>query len=133
MPCYEAYACVRRMAVDATTDLQAMRKDYEQALQAAFDRLLQYLSHQPQVEQVILFGSFAEGRRDLLTDLDLIVVMHSSLSFVERTARLYQDLDCPVDMDLLVYTPEEFKNMREGGLVAQALRRGKIVYEKKAA
>lgn len=42
----------------------------------------------PEVHKVILFGSYAKGRRDLFTDLDLIVVMDSRDDFVTRCAEL---------------------------------------------
>jgi hypothetical protein len=34
--------------------------------------------------------------------------MDSPLDFVTRTAEMYRYLSAPVDMDLLVYTPEEW-------------------------
>ena len=87
----------------------------------------------PEVERVILFGSYAAGRRDLFTDLDLLVVMSSEQDFVQRTADLYRLLAAGVDLDLLVYTPEEFDRQRERGLVRQALKTGRVLYEKKRA
>jgi len=39
------------------------------------DRLKRELASIPEVERVILFGSYVRGRRDLLTDLDVLVVM----------------------------------------------------------
>ena len=42
----------------------------------------------PEVYKVVLFGSYAKGRRDLFTDLDLIVVMDSRDDFVTRCAEL---------------------------------------------
>jgi predicted nucleotidyltransferase len=85
----------------------------------------------PQVEQVILFGSYAARRRDLLTDLDLLVVMTSEQDFVQRTAELYRQLSVDVDLDLLAYTPEEFERQRQRGFARQALKAGKVLYEKK--
>ncbi len=49
---------------------------------------------------VVFFGSAARGRRDLFTDLDLMVVLPSDLPFVGRTGALYRDLGAGVDMDL---------------------------------
>jgi predicted nucleotidyltransferase len=113
------------------TSLIWERQQYQQALRAALDRIVRELSVMTEVEQVILFGSYAEGRDDLLTDLDLLVVMHSQEDFVSRTARLYQRLRPGVDLDLLVYTPAEFERLREGGFVGHAVATGKVVYAKK--
>jgi predicted nucleotidyltransferase len=112
-------------------DLKAMRQAYQRKLEAALDLLTDQLSRLPEVRLVVLFGSYATGRRDLFTDLDLLVVMKSDQDFVTRTARLYQRLHPGVDMDLVVYTPEEFESMRENNVfVRQAIRDGKILYEK---
>ena len=115
------------------TALSRQRLHYQEALRTALDRIVRELSAISEVEQVILFGSYAEGRADLLTDLDLLVVMRSDEDFVTRTARLYQRLHPGVDLDLLVYTPTEFEQMRQGGFVGQAAARGKVLYAKKRA
>ncbi|NIN01721.1 MAG: nucleotidyltransferase domain-containing protein [candidate division Zixibacteria bacterium] len=85
----------------------------------------------PEVERVILFGSYADGRRDLFTDIDLLVVMTSTQDFVTRTAELYQRLDITVDMDLVVYTPEELERQKQSSFIKHVLKTGKVVYEKK--
>ncbi len=42
----------------------------------------------PAVRQVIPFGSYAPGRRDLFTDPDALVVKDSELGFVARNVEL---------------------------------------------
>jgi len=54
--------------------LDAERERYIAMLAEDLERLVQQLSNMPEVRQVIVFGSYAAGRRDLLTDLDLLVV-----------------------------------------------------------
>jgi predicted nucleotidyltransferase len=112
-------------------DLQQKRLKYRQALEKSLDEILKHLSQMPEVEKVILFGSYAAGRRDLLTDLDLIVVMETDQDILQRTARLIQKLHATVDLDLLVYTPEEFERQRESGFLRHSIETGKIIYEKK--
>ncbi len=77
---------------------------------------------------VVLFGSAARGRRDLFTDLDLLVVLPSDLPFVERTGALYRQLGTGVDMDLFAYTPAEFEEMKERPFVRRALAEGKVLH-----
>ena len=84
-------------------------------------------------ELVVLFGSYAKGRRDLLTDLDVLVVMHSDKPFVDRIAELYRELHVPVDMDLVCYTPGEFEDMRDSPFVKRALSEGVVLYAKGSA
>jgi predicted nucleotidyltransferase len=81
--------------------------------------------------KVVLFGSYAEGRRDVQTDLDLFVVIESALPFVERTAWLYRELAPRVACDILAYTPEEWVTMQERPFVRDALLKGEILYEAK--
>lgn len=106
------------------------RKRYAAALERAVEGITRHLRQKPEVRRVVLFGSYAAGRRDLRTDLDLLVVMESSEDFVTRTARLHTELHSGVDMDLLVYTPEEFERVKERGFVRRALQTGVVLYEK---
>ena len=110
--------------------LRERRTEYGQALDDALDTILDHLIKMPEVEKVILFGSYAAGRRDLFTDLDIIVVMDTELDFVHRSAELYRQVSIKVDMDLLVYTPEEFERKQQSGLVGHALATGQVIYEK---
>ncbi len=114
-------------------ELEQKRIAYRQALEEGLDEILGRLREMPEVVKAILFGSYAAGRRDLFTDLDLIVVMDSDQDFVQRTAGLYQKLQVGVDLDLLVYTPDEFEKMRERGFLRHALETGQVIYEKKRA
>ena len=86
----------------------------------------------PAVHRAILFGSYAKGRSDLLTDLDILIIADSALDFVTRTADFYRRLSCPVDMDLLIYTPAEYECMRNTAFIRQALKDSKVIYEKTA-
>jgi predicted nucleotidyltransferase len=113
--------------------LAQRRAEYAEALDRALSKIVAHLANMPEVEQVILFGSYAAGRRDLFTDLDLLVVMSSEQDFVRRTAELYQQVAAGVDLDLLVYTPEEFERLRQYGVVRQALETGRVLHEKKRA
>jgi len=111
--------------------LAERRTEYAEALERALDTIVTRLAGMPEVERVILFGSYAAGRRDLFTDLDLLVVMSSEQDFVHRTAELYRQVATGVDLDLLVYTPEEFRRLQGYGLVRDALETGNVLYEKK--
>jgi predicted nucleotidyltransferase len=115
------------------TVLKDKRAEYSLRLESTLERIINHLSKMPEVEKVILFGSYAAGRRDLFTDLDLIVVMESEAEHLQRTAELYGLLESDVDLDLLVYTPQEFGRMRELGFLSHALETGKVIYEKERA
>jgi uncharacterized protein len=106
------------------------RTEYTRTLENALEKITRCLSSMPEVVKVILIGSYAAGRRDLFTDLDLIVVMDSRLDFLNRTAELYKKLETDIDLDLLVYTPLEYEHMQETRFISHALRSGKVIYEK---
>lgn len=80
-------------------------------------------------KKVILFGSYARGRADLLTDLDLMVVLDDQRPFVERVAYLYAQLAPRVAVDILAYTSEEWERIQGRPFVEEALREGRILYE----
>ncbi len=110
--------------------IAAKRQQYQRALEDTLQHIVDALARRPEVKRAILFGSYAEGRRDLLTDLDVLIIMDSPLDFVTRTAEMYRYLSSPVDMDLLVYTSEELERNRDRSFIRQALEKGKIIYEK---
>ena len=64
---------------------------YVELLQSELSRFVAHL-RSIGASKIVLFGSYAEGRKDLYTDLDLFVVLESNLPFVERTAWLYKEL-----------------------------------------
>jgi predicted nucleotidyltransferase len=113
--------------------IAAKRRQYQRALADALDEIVDALARRPEVERAILFGSYAEGRRDLFTDLDILIVVESPLDYVTRTVEMYRYLSSPVDLDLLVYTPQELERNRDRPLIRQALEKGRTIYEKPTA
>jgi predicted nucleotidyltransferase len=78
---------------------------------------------------IILFGSYAKGRRDLFTDLDILAVMPSDEGFVQRLARVHQAVAPRVATDLFVYTPEEFDQIKLRPFWNHALASGLVLHE----
>ncbi|SHG34261.1 Nucleotidyltransferase domain-containing protein [Desulfacinum infernum DSM 9756] len=106
------------------------REQHAQALQRDLESVVNQLKRMPEVHMVVLFGSYAAGRRDLLTDLDLMVVMDSKLDFISRNVELARRIRADVALDLIAYTPEEMERMRNRPFLRHALRTGKVLYEK---
>ncbi|MBI3588760.1 nucleotidyltransferase domain-containing protein [Candidatus Micrarchaeota archaeon] len=78
-------------------------------------------------QQVILFGSAAEGRAGKDSDIDLIVVSEdfAGKKFHERPGRLHLAWDLGVPVDLLCFTPSEFAERSRGvNIVSHALKHG---------
>lgn len=113
-------------------ELGSQRDQYRLALAQALETIVAALARRPEVQRAILFGSYARGRADLLTDLDILIVMESDRDFLTRTAEMYRYLAMPVDLDLLVYTPEELERNKERGFIRRALEEGTTIYEKRS-
>ncbi len=83
------------------------------------------------VRKVILFGSWARGFQDKRSDLDLIVVEDTEKRFFRRYDDFDEIFDLLPDMeiDMLIYTPEEFDSMSDRAFVRDAVNNGKLIYE----
>jgi predicted nucleotidyltransferase len=103
---------------------------YAEQMKASVTRIVEVLSAMPDVQKVSLFGSYARGRTDLFTDLDVLVIMKTDKSFIDRLRMLYSTLAVPVDMDLLCYTPEEFESIKERPFLKRALIDEIVLYAK---
>ena len=83
-------------------------------------------------ETGILFGSSARGDSDDYSDIDLIVVKRTDRRFLDRLGDIVDIIEPNFALDVLVYTPEEFRRMRDEGnpLITRALEEGKVIYER---
>ena len=68
------------------------------------------------VKRALLFGSLARGEVRGQSDLDLILIVETSL-------------EPRIGMDLLVYTPAEFETMKDRPFLRHALRDAVVIYE----
>jgi predicted nucleotidyltransferase len=84
--------------------------------------------------RIVLFGSRARGNHRPGSDIDLLIIEDSPLPRHHRAIPLYAalaDIPLDVDMELVVYTPEEVEEWRGAGaaFVTTALREGTVLYE----
>lgn len=82
-------------------------------------------------QRIILFGSAARGDADAYSDVDLVVVKPTTMSFVERLGDVVRTCRSRLCADIIVYTPEEFQRMREAGspFLEDVLKDGRVLYE----
>jgi predicted nucleotidyltransferase len=116
--------------VNTTKGLAEARRRYALDLKAAVKMATERLSTIPEVCRVSLFGSYAHGRRDLFTDLDLLVIMETDSGVVDRLQRLYGLLALPVDYDLICYTPTEWERMQHQPFWRHAREGEVVLYER---
>jgi predicted nucleotidyltransferase len=112
--------------------LTERKEQYAAALERALTTVVSCLTALPEVEKVIVFGSYQRGSRDLFTDLDLLVVIRTTEGFLKRMERLYGLLaGTGVDLDLFAYTPEEIEENRSRPFFRRVLTEGEVVHEKR--
>ncbi len=109
------------------TSIAALRAEHVARLESELPRIVEELKRLG-ATLVVLFGSYAQGRRDLFTDLDILAVMPSDLPFIERLTEVRRRVSPLVDTDLIVYTPAEFEEMKGRPFVKHALASGKVLH-----
>jgi predicted nucleotidyltransferase len=84
-------------------------------------------------EKIILFGSFAYGEPTPDSDVDLLIIMKTSLRPVDRIRRVSTVLDPrPFPVDIIVRTPAELtEQLRiKDCFIQEIIDKGQIVYER---
>ncbi|MGC8605287.1 MAG: nucleotidyltransferase domain-containing protein [Desulfomonilaceae bacterium] len=101
-------------------------------LEQELTRYLRLLTEHGNPEKVILFGALATGRINEWSDIDLVVVEQTELSFFERLRRIRKLLQPRVGIDVMVYTPEEFNQLsaERPFFRDEIVAKGKVVYER---
>lgn len=82
-------------------------------------------------EKIILFGSYAWGKPEIDSDLDIFIVMESKDRPIKRAVSVKRVLkDLYVPMDILVRTPHELQYRIDIGdpFIKKILRDGQVVY-----
>jgi predicted nucleotidyltransferase len=115
--------CVKTMGTSQTyypnlVPLSAIRR-YARAIAKRF---------KPQ--QVILFGSYADGDPTPDSDVDLLVVMPTR-NELEQAVRIDEALDRGFALDLIVRTPRNLQQRLQWGdlFLQEIVQRGKVLYE----
>jgi len=85
------------------------------------------------LNKIIIFGSFARGDYHKGSDLDLVIVGEFKERFIDRIGKIIELNDSDLEIDVMVYTEEEFQKMiqERRPFIEQALEEGIVVYEKR--
>ena len=89
------------------------------------------INYNPQ--EIILFGSYANGNPDKDSDLDLLIIKETNEKYRERSLKVRKILSEEnglIGMDILVYTPEEITRRMEIGdsFLSKILKEGVMLY-----
>jgi uncharacterized protein len=104
-----------------------MNVDFEKEIKSITAQIIE--KYKP--EKIILFGSAAEGRISLHSDLDfLIIKKNTPLYGADRIREVSRMINRNIPVDFLVYRPEEFeKRLKMGDPFLKAiLKEGKVLY-----
>lgn len=105
---------------------QERRQNLEDELQRMVSEIIKL-----DVEKIILFGSLVTGDVHSTSDIDLIIIKKTSKRFMDRLDEFYNCIIPDVSTDILVYTPEEFEEMKlNSQFIRTALKNSKVIYEK---
>ena len=102
----------------------------EQVLNTLKNLIQEWSQQHPELEQVILFGSFARGDYFPGNDVDVLLILgQSDQPFLSRI-RKFLPIQFSVGIDIFPYTTDEVKRIRKDShsLVSQALSEGKQMY-----
>jgi predicted nucleotidyltransferase len=104
-------------------------------LQAELDRFVAVVSEQIHPERIVVFGSFATGCIGEWSDLDVVVILDTNLPFLERVRLILRQVSPKVTMDVVVYTPAEWMDLKKTRPFVrdEIVAKGKIVYERSRA
>lgn len=101
-------------------------------IQRVVDRWIQVLKPQ----KIVLFGSYAYGKPNADSDVDMLIIMDSNERPTTRVVRALEAVHGVKNfaMDILVRTPDEILQRLKIGdfFVQEILERGKVLYERGA-
>lgn len=117
---------------EVNKDLKLLEKYFGENI--LIKKITQKIKKAVSPDKIILFGSYASGKQKDDSDIDILVIMNSSLPRYKRSVPIYKALaGILIPKDIIVYTPEEveeWKNVSQA-FVTIAISKGKVLYDKK--
>ena len=105
----------------------------ENRLERIINGFIEKLSNEIDIDEVILFGSHANGTSKKHSDIDLAIISDSflgkshikNMQFLSRMAARYNNI-----IEALPFTLQEYKNLDHRTLLASIVKSGKTIYSK---
>lgn len=97
------------------------------------DKLITQIKNSYNPNKIIIFGSTARFGPKEDRDVDLLIIKDTKKDHIRRSYEVRKCIDTKFPLDILVYTPSEFKKRFNLGdmFIREILETGKIVYEKR--
>src|SRR5512147_2857038 len=101
--------------------------------QKAIDQVVEQIVEKFKPQKIILFGSYARGNPRPESDVDMLVVMDTSLRDVQQAIQICQQIEYRFGLDLIVHSPKYLADRVAGEdwFLRDVLAEGKVVYEAK--
>ena len=99
--------------------------------QEAIEQVVEQIVEKFKPQRIILFGSYARGNPRPESDVDMLVVMETSLREVQQAIQISQQIEYRFGLDLIVHTPKHLAERVKMGdwFFREVLEEGKILYE----
>ena len=99
--------------------------------QKEIDSLCRQIVSKFKPQKVILFGSYAYGRPNEDSDVDLLVVMPHEGRNHQQAVKMRLGVQTSMPLDLLVRTPEQVRERieMEDFFMREIVEQGKVLYE----
>jgi predicted nucleotidyltransferase len=105
---------------------------YEMFDYALLDKIVDRIVSKFSPDKIIIFGSAAKGNAHENSDVDVLIIMDTELSYYKRTAPIAVAMrGIPVAMDMIVLTPEEYERLKddETSFASEISQTGVVAYE----
>jgi len=80
-------------------------------------------------EKVILFGSYAYGKPNENSDLDIAIIKNTTKTYHDRLIELRKLVRTTFPIDFFVFTPDEINKYKNTNpMVKEILDKGKVIY-----
>jgi len=112
-------------------ELRIRKLERRKLLERELSLVVERLKTEYAPKQIILFGSLAKGDTHEWSDIDLVIIKDTDKEFLDRLEEAVLIAKPEVGINLLVYTPEEFKEMIEEGnnfITEEVVAKGKVLY-----
>jgi predicted nucleotidyltransferase len=120
------YNCLTMVAVKVPTIDKRKRIP-----QKAIDQVVKQIVEKFKPQKIILFGSYARGNPRPESDVDILVIMDTSLKDVQQAIQICQQIEYRFGLDLIVHTPKYLAERVKMGdwFLRDVLKEGKVLYE----
>jgi len=104
-------------------------------IQIKLEKYIETLKTQLNIETIVIFGSYLDGRFTVDSDIDILVVAKefSKMDKLEAFKILSKPIwDVKLNIDPIPASPEEIRDKQKASFLAEILNTGEIVYSRAA-